>query len=453
MTFEIDRVSHSGSGSATRSGIYVTDQTRSRYVFFSDDLRESGWTFNRQINQPGDNPAGGGVNINAFDGPVRDDPGNHHLKTVADGQTVKLYLDNIPGAEVAFPVTNGIVFEFGAYTRAVGDSVSATFDNACVSTALPTALSCITASPAGASGIPGQSNVVVAVTIPRLLNLTNSASVTVTSLNPAVAAPVGAVNGSLTLNFPAGGTNVQTFNVAMLDKGITTFRVAGPQTTCALNDVSVTVTTTLIANSSFEDNSIATFPGYGAIDSWQGPSGVNSANGPFHDNGVVPDRAQIGFIQGSGTLAQTINGLVAGKQYWLQFRYNARNCCGGSIDLTARFDGTDLDTVTAIAPVGGSNPYYFRQAVFTPAASSGLLEFVTTAVLDATALLDAVTIVQRDAGNIGVQNPSFEASGTPPAPGYISPNRISGWNGSGNYGVNFSGVGPFADNGRNPDQD
>src|SRR5439155_20335292 len=68
-------------------------------------------------------------------------------------------------------------------------------------------------------------------------------------------------------------------------------------------------------------------------------------------------------------------------------------------------------------------------------------------------LLDAVTIVPRDAGNIVIQNPSFEASGTPPAPGYISTTRISGWDGSGNYGVNFSGVGPFADNGRNPDQD
>src|SRR5205823_3732501 len=283
------------------------------------------------------------------------------------------------------------------------------FDNACVSTALPAAPSCITAAPASVTGIPGQSDVVVAVTIPRLMNATNPASVTVTSLNPAVAAPVGAVNGSLTLNFPAGGTNVQTFNVAMLDKGITTFQVAGPQTTCALNDVSVTVTTTLIANSSFEDNSIATFPGYGAIASWQGPSGVNSANGPFHDNGVVPDRAQIGFIQGSGTLSQAVNGLVAGKQYWLQFHYNVRNCCGRTIDLTVRFDGTDLDTVTAIAPVGAANPYYFRQVVFTPAASSGLLEFVTAAIPDATALLDAVTIVQRDAGNIGVQNPSFEA--------------------------------------------
>jgi hypothetical protein len=453
VTFEVDRVAHSGAGSATRTGIFVTDQTRSRYVFFSDNVGEGGWTYNRKINQAGDNPTGGGININAFDGPVFDDLGNHRMKAVADGQTVKLYLDNILGAEVSFPVTNGIVSEFGAYTRAMGDTVTATFDNACVSTALPSALPCITASPAAVTGIPGQSNVTVDVTIPKLLNLTNSVSVTVTSLNPAVAVPGGAVNGALTLNFAAGATNVQRFAVVMLDKGMTTLRVAGPQGACALNDVAVTVTTTFLANPSFENNFNATFPGYGPIATWQGGSGVNNANGPFHDNGLVPDRAQIGFIQGSGTLSQMINGLVPGKQYWLQFRYNVRNCCGGTIDLTTRFDGADLDTVNAIAPVGGSNPYLFRQLVFTPAASSGLLQFASTASGDATVLVDAVTIVQRDAGNVVVQNPSFEAGGTPPAPGNISPNRISGWTGVGSYGVNFSGAGPFADNGRNPDQD
>ena len=93
VAFEVDRVAHSGSGSATRTGIYVTDQTRSRYVFFSDDVGEDGWTYNRKINQAGDNPTGGGININAFDGPVFDDLGNHRMKAVADGQTVKLYLE------------------------------------------------------------------------------------------------------------------------------------------------------------------------------------------------------------------------------------------------------------------------------------------------------------------------------------------------------------------------
>ena len=97
VTFEVDRVAHSGSGSATRTGMFVTDQTRSRYVFFSDDVGESGWTYNRKINQAGDNPTGGGININAFDGPAFDDLGNHRMKAVADGQTVKLYLDNLLG--------------------------------------------------------------------------------------------------------------------------------------------------------------------------------------------------------------------------------------------------------------------------------------------------------------------------------------------------------------------
>ena len=50
-------------------------------------------------------------------------------------------------------------------------------------------------------------------------------------------------------------------------------------------------------------------------------------------------------------------------------------------------------------------------------------------------------------------NPGFEASGTPGWPGYIQPAPISGWTATGNYGVNVSGPGPFANNGSNPEQD
>jgi hypothetical protein len=81
------------------------------------------------------------------------------------------------------------------------------------------------------------------------------------------------------------------------------------------------------------------------------------------------------------------------------------------------------------------------------------LEFATASFGDATALLDAVSIVQRDTGEVVLQNPSFEASGVVGFPGYIQPNKIAGWTSTGNYGVNVSGVGPFADNGRNRDQD
>jgi len=79
---------------------------------------------------------------------------------------------------------------------------------------------------------------------------------------------------------------------------------------------------------------------------------------------------------------------------------------------------------------------------------------VTTANGDATLLLDAVSIVQRDAGNIVIQNPSFEATGVPSGVGYIQPDKFAGWDsGSGGWGPNITGVGPFTDNGAGPDQD
>ena len=40
-----------------------------------------------------------------------------------------------------------------------------------------------------------------------------------------------------------------------------------------------------------------------------------------------------------------------------------------------------------------------------------------------------------------------------PYPGTVQPASIGGWSGSGSYGVNVNGAGPFADNGLNPDQD
>ena len=336
--------------------------------------------------------------------------------------------------------------------------MTALFDNACVSTALPSALPCITAAPTAVTGMPGQSNLVVAVTIPKLLNLTNAASVTVSSLKPAVAVPVGAVNGALTLNFPAGGTNVQTFNVAMLDQGTTTFVLSNAQGVCVLANVALSVITTFIANPSFEVDPRPGGVGYGAVTSWPnvgGGPGLNTSTGPFQDNGRIPDRKQVALFQGSGVVSQQIAGLTSGKSYWLQFRYNIRNCCTApfGIDLLVNFEGSQIASIPGIAPVGGMNEYYFAQIEFTPSVSSGLLELTRTATSDATLLLDAVTIVQRDAGQIVIQNPSFEASGQVPFPGYIQPDPISGWTGAGNYGVNFSGVGPFADNGRNPDQD
>jgi len=218
--------------------------------------------------------------------------------------------------------------------------------------------------------------------------------------------------------------------------------------------VEVAVSGSLIQNPSFEDHPpSAAWPHYGPVGGWEGGSGVNNASGPFQDNGVIPDRKQIGFTQGSRMLKQLVGGLEAGEQYWLQFHYNVRNCCGGTMDLSIQFAEEELDYISEIYAVGGDEPYYYHHIEFTPESSSGELVFEAIAAGDATLLLDGVTLVKRTVDNVVIVNPGFEASGTPGFPGYIQPAPISGWSSTGNYGVNISGPGPFANNGINPEQD
>jgi len=213
------------------------------------------------------------------------------------------------------------------------------------------------------------------------------------------------------------------------------------------------VGTSFVQNPSFESTAAPGGVGYGPILGWTGGSGLNKVEGPFHDNGIIPDRNQIAFLQNSASLSQQIVGLASGQNYWLQFRYNVRACCGGTMGLAVKFDGKELFKVDDIQPVGPETPYYFQNASFVPAQSSGLLEFVGTAVGDATLLLDAVDIVQRDAGDVVIENPSFEATGNPVGVGYLGPALVAGWEITGGYGINITGVGPFTDNGAAPDQD
>ena len=60
-----------------------------------------------------DDPSGAGVNIPAFDGGKFDDRGAHRMKILANGETVKLYLDDVFGVEIPFAASSGISFGFG----------------------------------------------------------------------------------------------------------------------------------------------------------------------------------------------------------------------------------------------------------------------------------------------------------------------------------------------------
>lgn len=456
LTVELDRVSQAGitsAGSATRTGIWLTDQIRSRYVFFSDNEGEGGWQVNSKLGLTTDNPTGGGANIALFDGLPYDDGGLHHIKLVANGTTVRIFLDGVLGTEVPFPLTSGIMAGFGAYTRASGDSVSAKFDNFCVLSSLPATLPCVIANPNQINGMVG-TTATVSVTVPKLLNQAQATSVTLESADASVATLVGAVNGKLTLNFPAGDTGPKTAEVNLLKHGQTTINLSNSDGACIYSPVAVVSRSSFILNPSFEENYPATWPHYGPANGWNGSTGigVNKGDGPFHDNGVIPDRSQVLLVQGTTAVSQDLAGLIPGKSYWVQFHYNARNCCGGTISLSVRFAGEELATLD-VTPVLGSNPYRTASVKFVASADAGTLQFATAASGDATVLIDAVGVVQRDDGNVVIMNPSFEASGMPAWPGYLQPGRLSGWTGAGNYGVNFSGAGPFADNGENQDQD
>ncbi|PYI83934.1 MAG: hypothetical protein DME26_14170, partial [Verrucomicrobia bacterium] len=165
----------------------------------------------------------------------------------------------------------------------------------------------------------------------------------------------------------------------------------------------------------------------------------------------IADRTRVAFVQGSANLSQDIAGLTAGQQYWVQFFYDARNCCGGTIDIVTKFADTELDRINNVRPAL-LNSYYARSVPFVSTSDSGTLTFTTIASGDATVDFDGVTIVERDTNNVVVINPSFEASGTLPALGPIA--SVAGWTGLGTIGVDAAAGGAgFADNGTIPDQD
>lgn len=290
--------------------------------------------------------------------------------------------------------------------------------------------------------------------------------VRLSSSNPTIGRLEGAADdGSLTLRFEVGVTS-QTFAIEALNRGTVTVNVLEAAKIPVTATPAANVVGSLVKNPSFESSIAPAFPGYGPIVGWQGQgqTGLNRAGsptdpaGPFGDNGIVPDREQVAFIQGAGALSQQIRGLRPGRHYWLQFRYNARNCCEErSQTLSVRFAGQVLATYADLKPVAdaGEVNYYFASLPLAATEGTGLLEFVhEVASGDASVVIDAVNMVPRATDELVIQNPSFEASGSPPGVGYLQPYLIAGWEGGpGGRGVNVDGEGPFSDNGDVPDQD
>lgn len=221
LTFSIDRVAEAGKGTASRSALWILDETKTKYVLFADVRGEGGWRFNRNIGEDGDVPTGSGTDIAAFNGANFDDGGLHRMKMVADGKTVKLFLDDLFGAEVKFPFQH-VVFEFGSYARANNDTADTTWDNVKVEAA-----GAATFIPTVTSVGVGKTSANLTLRIPPGLNAQNPVTVRVVSADPSVAVPVGGNNGRLDITFPAGGPNTASFKASGVALGGTVFTAEG----------------------------------------------------------------------------------------------------------------------------------------------------------------------------------------------------------------------------------
>jgi hypothetical protein len=234
LIVEVDRLAIDPQNStAARTGIYLTTDDRSTFLFFGQNYGETGW----QVNVNPGNPTGSGTALSAFSA-LADDTGSHRLKIIADGDIAEVFLNDLSGGQFPLPVSSGLHVELGAYARAAGDYVSGLFDNVKIENAVP----CINATPTAITTAQGASPEMITVTIPRLLNATEPVEVTVTSNNPDIAAPQGAVGGTLTLTFAAGADNAQSFAVMTGGTGVTTFDFANDAGACMNASVEVTVT-------------------------------------------------------------------------------------------------------------------------------------------------------------------------------------------------------------------
>lgn len=296
LVFEMDRVSIARTGTAARSGVFITTADRSRFVWFGHNFGEAAaWGVN--VN-PG-NPTGGGTGIPAFS--AMNNGGAHHMRAVADGSTVKVYLDGVYGGSFPFPVSTGIYFEVGTYARAMGDTVNAVYDNVKIGAEY----SPVTAAPSSVVVAANELDQKVTVGVSPAMVRAGPVSVTISSRNPGVAIPAGAVNGALTLNFPAGGPATNTFTVTPVGVGVTTFDLTNAQGATVMNSVDVTVIESLFTLLSDDFSGTAFNPAKWRID----------AQGFEVDSSVTND-SYITVTNGTAQIYAISGGIGDGAGIW-----------------------------------------------------------------------------------------------------------------------------------------
>jgi len=187
-----------------------------------------------------------------------------------------------------------------------------------------------------------------------------------------------------------------------------------------------------ITNPSFEVDTFATFPGYvsgnGPITGWNalGGHGVNTAAGPFADNGTIPDGGQVAFMQADGALSQILSGFNVGSDYYVVYYENART--GPTAPgIEVKLGDTTIVQPHVRPPVGGGNPYVrVTSEVFTADTDTLQLSFIKSNPQggDTTALIDNVCVLELPGGT----GPSIL---TAPQPQVVSIGQTITLNGAG----------------------
>ena len=127
LTYVVDRNSMSYNSGATgaRSAILIRNGDGSKWIQVAeslDDTSYKGWVYNHYTLKA----SGGGIQMPVLN-ELFADRGEHIVKLLVNGETVEIYVDEVLGATLDFPVEEDIHFGFGLYTRAAGDTASTTF--------------------------------------------------------------------------------------------------------------------------------------------------------------------------------------------------------------------------------------------------------------------------------------------------------------------------------------
>lgn len=163
-----------------------------------------------------------------------------------------------------------------------------------------------------------------------------------------------------------------------------------------------------VTNSGFESNSIAG-NGNGAISGWTNPignSGVNTFAQPFLEQAAHSD-TQVAFIQGGGTISQTLTGFDPTKSYSVTYFVSERGMASASTTTSVSLDG---GTTSFSNPGSIVKTDKFRRIVSGPLAVSGVSSTLNITSAngqnDNSLLIDSVSVAR--AAPV-VTNGGFEA--------------------------------------------